>query len=405
MATNKDKTVSILMVGIGGYGYCYLTSLLQECEVDQIQIVGVVDPIARQSPGYDELKRLHIPICPQISEFYADGRMADLAIIASPIQYHYLQTRIALKHGTYVLCEKPVSALVQEVDQLIKIRDDSNKWVMVGYQWSYSKAIQDLKKDIRAGLFGRPVRLKTLCFWPRGDAYYQRNNWAGKMIDSNDAWILDSPVNNAMAHFLHNLLYVLGEDTHLSAIPETVVAEIYRANPIENYDTAACRIYTDQGTELLFYASHATLGTKDAIFNFQFENAVISFNEFSGEIIAIDKNGKEKSYGSPDDDHHFLKLFEAIETVRNPKPIVCGLEAARSQTLCMNAIQNAVSEIKPFPKSLVQRDELKKRFWVNGLDSALCDCYHNNELPHEAGCTWAKRNETFQIKKDFQFIV
>ena len=401
MSNRKNKPVSIVMVGVGGYGNCYVNEIIRK----SYEIVGVVDPYARQTPCFSEIKKQRIPVYSEINDFYNDGHIADLAIISSPIQCHFKQSITALKNGTNVLCEKPVSALVQEIDELIKVRDESGKWMMIGYQWSYSKAIQELKRDICTDVFGQPIRLKTLCFWPRDDAYYQRNNWAGKIKDCNGEWVFDSIINNAMAHFLHNLFYILGDETHLSANPKTVLAELYRANPIENYDTAACRIYTTQGTELLFYGSHATLGTNEAIFNFEFEDATISFCEFSKEIIAIDKDGNEKSYGSPDDDHHFLKLFEAVGTVQKPKPIVCGLEASRSQTLCMNAIQDSICEIKIFPDSFILRDENSKRYWVNGLDLALYNCYNNNILPHESSYSWANKCEPFDINSNYKFSV
>jgi hypothetical protein len=53
--------------------------------------------------------------------------------------------------------------------------------------------------------------------------------------------IFDSPANNATAHFLHNMFYLLGATRETSAAPAVVQAELYRANAIENFDTAAIR--------------------------------------------------------------------------------------------------------------------------------------------------------------------
>nr|NIM18335.1 gfo/Idh/MocA family oxidoreductase [Candidatus Aminicenantes bacterium]NIM84920.1 gfo/Idh/MocA family oxidoreductase [Candidatus Aminicenantes bacterium]NIN24431.1 gfo/Idh/MocA family oxidoreductase [Candidatus Aminicenantes bacterium]NIN48195.1 gfo/Idh/MocA family oxidoreductase [Candidatus Aminicenantes bacterium]NIN91098.1 gfo/Idh/MocA family oxidoreductase [Candidatus Aminicenantes bacterium] len=282
---------------------------------------------------------------------------------------------------------------------LIKVRDACQRWVMIGYQWSFSSAIQSLKKDIMQGLFGAPLRLKTLCFWPRDLGYYQRNSWAGRKRDDSGRWVLDSPANNAMAHFLHNLFYVLGEEIHISAWPVEVTAELYRAYPIENFDSIACRIFTAAGTELLFYASHATYEDKGPMFNFQFEDAEISYGETSDEIIARDSSGSEKNYGSPEDDHQFLKLFEAVETVRTPKPIVCGLEAAFAQTLCIKGIQESVPEISSFPDNMIQWSKNRERLWVKELDEAFYQCYQKGILPNEAGFSFAVKGKSVGIKK------
>ena len=252
---------------------------------------------------------------------------------------------------------------------------------MIGYQWSYSSAIQNLKRDILTGKFGKPKTFKTLCLWPRDDIYYNRNNWAGKIKDSEGRWILDSPANNAMAHFIHNLFYLSGEEQYTSSAPREVTAELYRINPIETYDTAICRIVTHNDVELQFYGSHTTEATKNPIFRLEFENATIDFGEDSSAIRVISGEFKSKDYGSPDDDHQFKKLFDAVACVRRPSPIVCSPEAARSQTLCINAMQEFLPGVSALPESTIHRDEKEKRWWVEGLDDLLLDCYNRGIVP------------------------
>jgi len=397
MTEKQSEQVSVLMVGIGGYGFYYLKTLFEEFPPERIKLVGVVDPFAGKTGHYNEIMKRGIPVFPAIEDFFENGYSADLTVISSPVHFHVPQSCTALKHDSNVLCDKPAGITIQEVNDLISVRNASDKWVMIGYQWSFSQAIQSLKRDVIKGLYGKPVRLKTLCYWPRDDAYYQRNNWAGKKKDNEGGWILDSPANNAMAHFLHNLFYVLGEEIHLSARPKEVTAELYRAYSIENFDSVACRILTLDGTELLFYASHAIFADKGPIFNFEFENAVISYGEFSEEIIATDRKGNKINYGSPDADHQFLKLFEAVKSVNNPKPIICGPEAAYSQTLCVNGIQESVPDIPTFPESMIQREEKKRRCWIKGFDRVLYNCYQEAILPNEANLPWSKKGKSVNL--------
>ena len=42
-------------------------------------------------------------------------------------------------------------------------------------------AMQELKRDILAGILGKPLHFKSVVLWPRRKSYYQRSNWAGKM--------------------------------------------------------------------------------------------------------------------------------------------------------------------------------------------------------------------------------
>jgi predicted dehydrogenase len=393
----KKKAVSMVLVGTSGMGLHYLKTLLEEFPSGAVDLQAVVDPFPERSELYLELKRMGIPVFDSLQKFGQSGRKVELVIVSSPIHHHVPQSCEALRSGSHVLCEKPLGATIQEAERLIQTRDASGRWVMIGYQWSFSPAIQALKRDIIAGLFGKPLRLKTICLWPRDEAYYKRSDWAGKMKDESGNWILDSPANNAMAHFLHNLFYVLGKRVDRSAEPARVEAELYRVYALENFDSIACRAFTKEGTELLFYASHAVHKELGPLFSFEFEKAKIAYGEVSGEIVAIDRLGKEKNYGSPEAEHPLHKLFEAVASVREPRLVLCGPEAARSQTLCINGIQESAPEIVTLAESMVQRDDKERRYWAKGLAEAFYDCYQQGVLPGEAGFSWAKSGKLIDL--------
>ena len=396
--TKEKKPVSVVLVGISGMGLHYLIALLEEFSPEAIELLAVVDPFPEKSERYSELRSRGIPMFLSLNEFYESGRFAELVVISSPIHFHVPQSCEALRHKSHVLCEKPLGATIQDVERIIQQRDTASRWVMIGYQWSYSAAIQALKKDILEGKLGKPVLLKSLYLWPRDESYYQRNSWAGEKKDEEGNWILDSPANNAMAHYLHNMFYVLGDRIETSAQPVEVIAELYRAYTIENYDSVAARVHTEDGVEHLFYASHAAAEERGPMFSFEFEHATVTYGEYSDDIIVTDLQGKAKHYGSPEAGHPLQKLFEAVEAVRKPKTIFCGPEAARSQTLCINGIQESFPEIMTFPESMVQHDIEKGSRWVKGLSEALYDCYQKGVLPSEADFSWAKQGKLVNLR-------
>ncbi len=397
MKAKKSKPVSVVLVGIGGMGQSYLETLLEEFTDEDVKIPGVVEPFPEKSIYRRKLEQMQIPVYPTLADYYLREGPAELAVICSPIQHHVPQTCCALEQGSHVLCEKPIGATVQEAELMIRSEDAAGCWVMIGYQWSYSRSIQKLKKDVISGKFGRPVRLKTLCFWPRDEAYYERTDWAGRIKDEEGRWVLDSPANNAMAHFLHNLFYILGKKSDRSTMPSEVTAEAYRAYPIENYDTIACRAFTREGVELLYYASHAIFKARGPIFSFEFEEAIVTLDDMAEGIIARDKKGKAKRYGSPEAEHRLSKLFQAVEAVREPATILCGPEAAAAQTLCVDGIQDSVSEIRTFPDSMIYRDVRQKRRWVKGVDQELYKCYLKGALPGEQKIPWACRGQRINL--------
>ncbi|HZJ57528.1 MAG TPA: Gfo/Idh/MocA family oxidoreductase [Clostridia bacterium] len=392
------EDISIVLVGIGGYGGVYLEDLLEGEPEEGIKIAGAVDPNPAGCKYLDQLKRLQIPIYESLEDFYAE-HSADLAIISSPIHFHSPQTRLALSNGSNVLCEKPVSATIQEAREMAEARDKFNKFVAVGYQWSHSPVIHDLKKDIMEGTLGKPKILKTMVLWSRPDDYFNRSWWAGKIRDSSRNWILDSVANNATAHYLHNMFYVLGDAIDQSATPAEVTAELYRANAIENFDTAAIRAKTEEGTDILFLATHAVHIHPMPQFCYEFENAKVVFcdpdiPESENNILAIFHDGRTKAYGDPNKSDRVRKMWMAVDAIREKAEIVCGIEAASSHTVCINAAHESAGEIVNFPPDLTRRDEDRRINWVEGLKETFRQCFAENRLPSESGIPWAKPGKT-----------
>ena len=125
-------------------------------EPETIELKGVVDPFAVKSHHYQELVNRKIPIYNTLEEFYAEHE-ADLAIISTPIRFHKPQSITAMEHGSNVLVEKPLMTNINEVDELKEVIERTGKQLAVGFQWSFSHALLEVKQDILDGLFGKPV--------------------------------------------------------------------------------------------------------------------------------------------------------------------------------------------------------------------------------------------------------
>mgnify|MGYP001596271408 CR=1 FL=1 len=397
-----SKTVTIVLAGIGGYGDTYLGELLAAPPERNVQIAGAVDPQPERSPHLDEVRRRGIPLFPDLASFYAQAA-ADLTVISAPIHLHCPLTCLALSRGSSVLCEKPLCATVQEAAEMAEAEEKAGRFVAIGYQWSFSPAIQALKRDVMAGEFGRPVRLKTVLIWPRKKSYYNRSPWAGAMKSSDGRWVLDSPVNNATAHYLHNMFYILGDARDTSARLAEVRAELYRANPIENYDTAALRCRTESGAEILFYSTHAVSSAVGPLFRYEFEKGVIQYGpDHSEPIVARLHDGRIREYGDPNGDV-FNKLWHSVESVRGGAPLACGIRAALPHTLCMNGAQDSVKAIAAFPAELVKVEEDPSGdslTWVEGLQETFIQCYDEGILPAEHGVLkWARAGRTVSLRR------
>lgn len=392
------KDITVAMVALGGYGNFYLKALFEQAAAHNVRLVAGIDPNPVGCRYLDTFQDVGIPIYPNLERFYAESS-ADLVMIAAPIHLHLPFTLTALAHGSSVLCEKPISGTIQEAIQMAEAAEQATNFVAIGYQWSYSESIQALKQDVIAGVLGKPVRLRTKVFWPRPASYFARNNWAAKLKGANGRWVLDSPAQNATAHYLHNCFYVLGAARESSAWPVDVQAELYRANDIENYDAAAIRCHTEDGTEILFYTAHPVPDNIGPILRYEFEHAVVEYEAWKGAMIAHFHDGQVKDYGDPFADDT-SKLWQAADAVRlghapGEAPIACDVKAATPHVLCINGAQESGWDIVEFPEDLrcyrrnIEMDD--SLTWITGLQQAFETCFDQGMLPSELGTlSWAK---------------
>lgn len=401
------RKVKIVLVGIGGYGNIYVDKILKKLDGGnfEIELTATVDPYPESCKRIEDIRRKGVPVYPTLEEFYRASD-ADLAVISSPIQFHCEHVCTALSNGSSVLCEKPVAATIQDVKKMMEAEKRTGKFVAVGYQWSFNQAILDLKRDILSGKFGSPRRLKTLVLWPRNADYYARG-WAGRKKDNAGRWVLDSVAANATAHYLHNMFFLLGDEINKSVKLASVKAETYRANRIENYDTAVIRVFTEMGTEILFAASHAisTKESKGPEFEYEFDNAVVKYTytgRESDSIKAILKDGSVIDYGCPDADY-FNKLWTSVKAVSNGITVPCGLEAASSHTICINGVQESVPDPVQFPNEMLRFDDAGKVTYVEGLGDILNRCYHEWKMPCELGLPWSYEGREINLS-DYAFF-
>ena len=368
--------MNILLVGAGGYATGYVKELLKNEDPDMAW-VGVVDPYYDACAKKAEIDAAGIPVYSSMEEFYAEHH-ADLAVICTPPFLHREQSICALSHGSYVLCEKPVAPTVAEAQAMCEAEKTYGKWIAIGYQWSFSQAIRALKHDILAGVLGKPLGFKTAISWPRDLAYYGRGTgWAGR-IERNGHMILDSIASNACAHYLHNMLFLLGETMESSAEAEEVEAVCLRANEIENFDTCSIRMRAG-GVPLYFIASHAAGKKRNPEFIYRFDHAEITFAQDEGsEIVATFADGSVKRYGDPFA-NNFSKLWDCATAVRNGSVPVCTVATAMAHTKVIERIWRDYP-VCEFPRETVKFDEAKNRIYVEGLFERMYQAYENETM-------------------------
>ena len=179
-------------------------------------------------------------------------------------------------------------------------------------------------------------------------------------------------------------------------MPKSVQAELYRANDIETFDTAAARIITENGAELLYYATHAA---KEIIhrYEFKFTKCTVTYDSIhQRRLIAAFNDGSVIDYGDPEN-FEIHKLWSLVDAVRGLGEIYCGPEAALPQVACIEAMHDS-DEPAAFSRDIIRFDEENQLIWVEGLHDGLFDSYMKGKLPSENGIPWAHGGKTVPVR-------
>ena len=385
------------LVGASGYGFGYYLRMLDERIPHGLEsLTGIVDPFAEACPWYERLKALGIPFYDTLEAFYRD-RSADLVFIASPVPFHKEQAICAIEHGSWALCEKPLAARLQDVDEIRQRLGDRVRRLGVGFQWSFSECMLSLKRDILAGLYGKPVMLKTFASMPRPDAYYSAGGWKGRLKDARGNWVLDSVLTNAASHYLHNMLFVLGERLDLAAMPDTVSGSVYRGKPIESYDTCFLRGTFPGGGAFWFGATHASERNDGPRFEYVFERGTVSFDpNVDDRAVGRPDHGETRIYGCPRSDagieEKILRMAAAAAAGETP---VCHAETILPHLTVSNGVADHLP-IRDFPPEVRVHQAEPKADWVRDLHADAERCYAAAKLPDEMGLAWAAPSVTFR---------
>lgn len=382
--------MKIALVGSSGYAERYFTIMERFLAGGEDRLCAVVDPNAAQSPRYPWFLEQGIPLYPTLAQFYQQDT-ADLVVICSPIGLHPEHAIAALAHS-HVLCEKPLAATPEEGLRIKAAQEESGRFCGVGFQWSYTPAMQALKADILAGRLGRPRSLRTYVSWKRRDAYYTTSGWKGRLRDAQGRWVMDSIAMNAAAHYLHNILFLLGERMESAALPLWVEGSLYRGRPIETFDTAFLRGEFPGGARMVFVASHVGEENQNPKCIYEFERATVTYDEDGDrQVHAQFADGTQKEYGCPSDQEALSqKLLAMLEAIRTGRPPVCGVATALPHLQVCSAITRGIP-VGEFPAGLLTREQEPPGVQVQGLCAAMNRCYREGLLPDEQGCGWAAK--------------
>jgi predicted dehydrogenase len=142
-----EQRARVLLVGLGGNAKDHVCELLDCAWELGAELSGAVETQAERRERRNDLP---------LARGYFEKHSADLAIICSPIHVHRPQVIEAMEAGAHVLCEKPASGSIQEALLMERAAEQEGKHFAIGYQWSFSESVRQLRSEISRGNYGRP---------------------------------------------------------------------------------------------------------------------------------------------------------------------------------------------------------------------------------------------------------
>lgn len=371
------------IVGISGYGRIHL-GLAREATADGLALAAAV--VINPQEEQENLRQLRAAGCTIYSNYEemmrAEAGRIDLCFIPTGIAWHARMTVAALRAGMNVLVEKPMAASVAEVEEVQAAAAAARRFVAVGFQDIYASTAQQVKRRILEGAIGRVTSVRLLGLWPRPASYFSRNSWAGR-LRADGALVLDSPLNNAFAHFVNLGLFFAGREFGVAAQARDVEAVLWRTNPIESFDTGVVRAVTTDGVHLWFGVTHASLANREPeiviegdcgqiIWRHERE-CVISRTGAPAELIALPDTSVTRS-----------EMMKAVmRRLSDPTAFVCTPEIAVRQTELVARVHE-VGEIVPAPggvESRPRQDGGESMLCSPGLEEILQRAFHDRSLP------------------------
>ena len=376
------------IIGVSGFGATHCKDLIREVEKERLAVTAatIINP-EEEAEKVARLKQLGATIYDDYHEMLgAHAGNLELCMIPTGIGLHEPMTVAALEAGANVFVEKPAAGTIQEVQAMEAAQAKANRFVAVGYQNMYEPLWRKLKERVQSGAIGRLQSVAGYATWPRPDSYYARNNWAGRQR-AGDRWVLDSPINNAMAHFVMQTLFAAGDAPERRARPIHVEAELYRAREIENLDTACLRAQTREGVQVYFAGTHCSAHNVGPIIEFRGTEGVVRWT-FEGAVL--EKEGRQvETFQNLQGKLREAIFDEVIARIRGKNSFICDLDLAKGQTLMINAAQES-TPIHSIASSLIERTEANGDQFsiIPGIDDLLETAWRDEKLFSEAGAPW-----------------
>lgn len=190
---------------------------------NQLEIVGVCDILPEKM---EEILIKHSLEKDESIHRYTDykelimSEKPELVSIATESGNHAEIALYCIDAGVHVIIEKPMAMSIDDANKIIEASEKKNVKVSACHQNRFNVAIQELRKAIEAGRFGKLSHGSIHVRWNRNHGYYDQASWRGTWAQDGGALM------NQCIHGIDLLRWMMGDE----------VEEVYGATRQQFHD-------------------------------------------------------------------------------------------------------------------------------------------------------------------------
>lgn len=209
---------------------------LCDINLDNIDILLEKTEFKTDTPRYTDYKKM-----------IKEQQGLELVAIATDSGVHAEIALYCIDHGINVIVEKPMAMSMRDATEMIKRSEEKGVKLAVCHQNRFNVAVQEMRKAIEAGRFGKLSHGSINVRWNRNLAYYEQAPWRGRWASDGGALM------NQCIHGIDLLRWMLGDE----------VEEVYGATRQQFHDYLECE---DIGMAVLKFKNGA-IGTIEGTVN------------------------------------------------------------------------------------------------------------------------------------------
>jgi predicted dehydrogenase len=268
--------------------------------------------------------------------------------------------------------EKPLAATAEQVQTIRAVERKTGLTVSVGFQDLYPQSTWDIKRLLLEGRLGTIESFSLVGLWPRPASYYSRNDWAGRLYQKGQP-VMDSPVNNAFAHFINLALFWAGDSLDQSGTVEGLACELYRTHEIESFDTVCARARLSNQARLCFFLTHSCVEDRTPRLIVKGTEGTLAWTQESDYELQL-RGGLVERYAIPQKFETKLQMADAIVARMNGQAArVCTTEIALEHARVVEAMHTA-APIHTLSSPWLEHRQSQQEDWlqIKGIEAA-CD--------------------------------